>query len=428
MKKVILLTCISLTILFEGNAQDTTFNKNSFEFNLGVNLAAKSFSPGYIPGKIGSYSGMIAYRHMFNNKFGIRFSGVVNQVKNASNPIYNSLPFSTKHFGMSSEMVLNMARILNFETFSSRLGLTFHTGFGVSSLKNENSSYFKWYTKNGADEMVHFVYGISPTFRLSSNLLINLDYSYYSFTSQNLNLDMKGPTTTTGFNGKLGTLTAGLVIRLGKNETHIDDCITDNKVDTMELSRRISQLEEDLKDDDADGVPNYLDLEKETPPGSSVNSKGQKIEEVKLVLDSDSDGIVDEFDKCPTEKGLFSNDGCPQKQMQTISTSSDSKLLFVFNSDKLTQEGKDYFTQLSKELKENKVENITLIGHTDSKGTDDYNLKLGRLRAEEIKKQLVLMGFNKARIKIESLGESKPIASNETKEGMAKNRRVEIVF
>ena len=66
------------------------------------------------------------------------------------------------------------------------------------------------------------------------------------------------------------------------------------------------------------------------------------------------------------------------------------------------------------------------MGHTDSVGSDAYNQKLSVRRAEAVKAYLVNKGVDKARVYTEGKGESQPVADNKTKEGRAKNRRVEI--
>jgi outer membrane protein OmpA-like peptidoglycan-associated protein len=68
---------------------------------------------------------------------------------------------------------------------------------------------------------------------------------------------------------------------------------------------------------------------------------------------------------------------------------------------------------------------ITIAGHTDSDGTETYNLNLGRRRGEAVRDLLVKFGAPADRLTVVSYGETRPIAENETEEGRAKNRRVE---
>lgn len=68
-----------------------------------------------------------------------------------------------------------------------------------------------------------------------------------------------------------------------------------------------------------------------------------------------------------------------------------------------------------------------VIGHTDSTGADDYNLGLSQRRAASVKAGLAAAGMDPARIRDEGRGEAQPVASNDTEEGRAQNRRVVIV-
>jgi len=72
------------------------------------------------------------------------------------------------------------------------------------------------------------------------------------------------------------------------------------------------------------------------------------------------------------------------------------------------------------------LEVIIAVGHTDSDGSDAYNQKLSVARAESVKKYLVSKGIETNRVYTEGKGEKQPVADNKTKEGKAKNRRVEI--
>lgn len=69
---------------------------------------------------------------------------------------------------------------------------------------------------------------------------------------------------------------------------------------------------------------------------------------------------------------------------------------------------------------------IHLIGHTDNFGSSEVNLAVAQKRAEAIKALLIQLGFSAELIQIQSMGETKPIDSNETETGRSKNRRVEI--
>jgi len=69
---------------------------------------------------------------------------------------------------------------------------------------------------------------------------------------------------------------------------------------------------------------------------------------------------------------------------------------------------------------------IRIEGHTDSMGTDAYNMALGQRRANTVKNYFVSKGLSSGRLTTRSFGESKPVASNDTEDGRRQNRRVEL--
>ena len=99
---------------------------------------------------------------------------------------------------------------------------------------------------------------------------------------------------------------------------------------------------------------------------------------------------------------------------------------FDFDKSVLKPEGKAKLDDLVGKLKAVNLEVIIAIGHTDSIGSNAYNQKLSMRRASAVKAYLVSKGIEANRIYTEGKGETQPVADNKTKEGRAKNRRVEI--
>ena len=107
---------------------------------------------------------------------------------------------------------------------------------------------------------------------------------------------------------------------------------------------------------------------------------------------------------------------------------------FVFDSGRLNFDFdksvvKPQYFELLRNVKDYAEQNdfrLTIIGHTDSKGTDAYNMALGMRRAIAVRDKLIEFGLDPARIlSVESRGESEPIAPNDTEQGRFENRRIE---
>ncbi|WP_399679627.1 outer membrane protein OmpA [Xenophilus sp.] len=99
---------------------------------------------------------------------------------------------------------------------------------------------------------------------------------------------------------------------------------------------------------------------------------------------------------------------------------------FDFDKSVLKPEGRAKLDDLVSKIRGINLEVIIAVGHTDSIGTDAYNQRLSVRRAEAVKAYLVSKGIERNRVYTEGKGEKQPVADNRTKEGRAKNRRVEI--
>jgi outer membrane protein OmpA-like peptidoglycan-associated protein len=103
-------------------------------------------------------------------------------------------------------------------------------------------------------------------------------------------------------------------------------------------------------------------------------------------------------------------------------------IFFEFDESTLKPESFVELDYLVNFLQKNSKIRIEISGHTDNQGDDEYNMKLSVDRAKSVFDYIVSKGIDPSRVEYRGYGESKPIASNETEEGRAMNRRTEMMI
>jgi outer membrane protein OmpA-like peptidoglycan-associated protein len=111
-----------------------------------------------------------------------------------------------------------------------------------------------------------------------------------------------------------------------------------------------------------------------------------------------------------------------------IKITFNSGILFDVNKANLKDYSRTELTKLATILNKYDDTNILLAGHTDSTGSDEYNLELSRSRAHSVADYLVIQNVNSERFSVHGYGESDPVATNDTEGDRAQNRRVEIAI
>ncbi|WP_348673241.1 OmpA family protein [uncultured Abyssibacter sp.] len=169
-------------------------------------------------------------------------------------------------------------------------------------------------------------------------------------------------------------------------------------------------------DSDGDGVPDTRDRCAATPSNIAVDASG-------CAADADRDGVSDKLDQCadtPAGAQVMSN-GCAADQRLVL-----RGVNFETNSAKLAPNATRILDAIADTLRESPAFSIQINGHTDSVGAAAYNRTLSQKRADSVRNYLISSGIEGSRLKATGLGETSPIASNDTSQGRALNRRVEI--
>ncbi|MBS1948394.1 MAG: OmpA family protein [Bacteroidetes bacterium] len=147
------------------------------------------------------------------------------------------------------------------------------------------------------------------------------------------------------------------------------------------------------------------------------------------IPDSDGDGVNDEEDRCPNLPGVKENQGCPLVKEEIVKkVMYDAKnIFFATGSSKLLARSYKPLDEVAKILKDDPNLKLDIEGHTDNTGKPDKNQLLSENRAKAVFDYLTTKGsIGQNRLSSAGFGDAKPIASNKTAQGRAKNRRVEL--
>ena len=140
--------------------------------------------------------------------------------------------------------------------------------------------------------------------------------------------------------------------------------------------------------------------------------------------DLDGDGVLNEHDKCPNTRpgAVVDLDGCEVEAVIEL-----EGVHFDFDKATLKPEAKAVLNEAAALLAKHDRVVVEVAGHTDSTGPEAYNQKLSERRAMAVQDYLVEQGVRASRLSAKGYGEAMPVASNDSKEGRAENRRVELI-
>ncbi len=178
-------------------------------------------------------------------------------------------------------------------------------------------------------------------------------------------------------------------------------------------------------DRDGDGVPDSQDRCPDQPGPA----------ELEGCPDRDGDGVPDIDDKCPDQPGPAKNDGCPLApeepvvEIETSRLSLKDAINFDTGRDTIRPESAHIVGEIAQVLNAHpELKRIRVEGHTDNVGGRGYNLDLSKRRARAVVRALVQRGVAAGRLEPEGYGFERPVESNATALGRAKNRRVEFTI
>ncbi len=171
----------------------------------------------------------------------------------------------------------------------------------------------------------------------------------------------------------------------------------------------------------ADSLNASLDINKDSIPTDEEDLDGDGIPDSEQDFSKEDVSSIDLSKIDPNESA--------SDVAKVVETENTARIYFPYNSTyKIDSKAiEEYLNKVAQRLKQS-GEHVQLTGHGDIVGTDNSNIQIGQYRANTIRDYLVGKGVNPQQIKALSKGRFNPIASNKTREGRAKNRRVELVI
>ena len=441
-KSLLLISLLSFAPIFSqtdessDEQQSSGFNRWTVEVNAGQSVGLNPFTDGYSssePGKVFNFnfnSFGLGARYMISSKFGVKADVNYDIFKNAE----NSKKFEVEQYRFGLQGVVNASRLLGIESNLRRFGLLIHGGlsFLAMSPKNDfgvpvdtsipippNTEYNPQLSNVGETEAKFgIVLGVSPQFRITNKMAVNLDITSVNNYRQHFAWDGHYSDPSNNLFGQMINLSFGVNYSLGPNDVHGDwALIEDKKLEEItELDNRINDLETLMNDTDKDGVPDYLDVENNSIAGVAVDTKGR-------MIDVNKNGVPDELEKLvtmTTSKDGVDGVSAEAKTANAINAQMVDKLIndgyvtayFEFDKTDPTEASTEGIDFILTYMRNNPDAIIEIHGNADEVGNSEYNNKLADNRAANVKKVLIDAGIKANRLVLISKGEDKSVNPN----------------
>lgn len=195
--------------------------------------------------------------------------------------------------------------------------------------------------------------------------------------------------------------TLGLTVKLGKHQSHLfwHDPLQEIYYKLDVLANKNQDIEVCKKGDaDNDGVCDDWDRQLDTPAGARVDGAG-------VALDTDLDGVIDLYDKCVTVPGPVENNGCPTGQgLVSDNTRALEGIEFDLDSDRILPSNTPILNNAVNYINTS-AGSYNVVGGTDTRASDAYNMNLSQRRANNVKSYLVQNGVDSSRLNAIGRGE-----------------------
>lgn len=362
------------------------FNTWSVEFNLGTNKAIRPFAKGYSASgdnRFFNFTGInhfdIGVRRMISTKFGFKFDFASDIVENQDES--DSKPYHSLQNRIALQGIVNIGRLVGFETFSKRIGLLAHGGPQASRFYGKeaiNTGY-----KNNKEYNGGYMIGITPQYRITDRFVITGDFTVLVNSRQHLNWDGSHSPDEANLSGQMNNITLGLTCYLGKKAKHADWYISTDPY-YAEIQDRLNKLDSLMIDTDKDGVYDHLDLQNNTPKDVAVDSRGR-------FIDLNKNGVPDELDPI-VDNTTEQVKSAKEAQSESILDIGFINIYYDVNKDLPNSGSINNIYYVIKYLKTYPNAKVLLSGYADINGSESRNINLSKNRAENLKKIIISNG------------------------------------
>lgn len=412
---------------FSQSQTENYYDRWSIEIAIGQNKPIRPFSQGYYSSNSDRYfnfGDVLHYeagvRYMFNTKFGFKLDAAFDRIVNQSSN--GSLDFNSHQYRLGFQGVVNMARVLDFETFSSRFGLLAHAGIQVSMFTPKTGP-----NKDVTEDNGGVIFGITPQLRINDWLVVHGDFSVINNVRQHFNWDGSYSAQDNNLSGSMYNASVGLTLYLGTKDKHADwyfdaDNLFDIKSEDKLARKRLDDIESMLSDVDKDGVADYLDSENNTPNGVAVDSRGKYI-------DTNRNGVPDELERKMNDgkDGLNTNVISKEDAIISLIKNGFVNVFYDVNEDYPNNGSTNNVYYIIQFLRKYPDAKVKLVGYADIRGNERKNKDLSLRRAKNLYSVIIASGIDPSRVSISGNGLDKSYPTD-SKIGLDLARRVNIIL
>ncbi|WP_298953144.1 OmpA family protein [uncultured Nonlabens sp.] len=416
MKKLVTLSFIALGFLtttaqnteeVESVSNGPELKKWAIDFGAGINKPVRPLSSGAFVNTPSLYQVDLGVRYMFNNKFGVNADFGYDNIEGDK----VSSNFESDYYRFTLEGVVNAAEVLGAREWTQRFGLLLHGGMGVSFLNGSDPRF------QDTDHMLNFQAGFTPQIKLNNSLALFGDLSVLGHVRQDLTFDGVDRGVKRGFDGFLVNASVGITLYLGSGNTPADFAVSPINAKVDDVANKMNKMSADHKDDDQDGVPNYLDLDNATESGVRVDSKGRAIDVNKNGIPDDMEGALDSRFATPSDlqTAIAGNNGANGNSKDLVKQLINEgyvNVYFKFNSTKPATFSLGAINTIVQYMKDNPSATANLTGFADEIGGPNYNKTLSERRAKMVNDVLTAAGIDASRLSHNGDGEDASVDKN----------------